>query len=168
MAVKRDSYDSGSVYKATSQGIIASFDGEHSFLSNFYEDAFDCGGKMVPTAEHAFQAQKTADPLQRQLVLSMTTPGQAKRAGRKVDLRPNWLEVRVSIMRQILAYKFAAGTPLANKLISTYPKHLVEGNNWGDTFWGCVREPHSDGVLVGQNTLGVLLMERRDQLREAT
>lgn len=38
---------------------------------------------------------------------------------------------------------------------------LIEGNNWGDTFWGVCNGR-------GENMLGKLLMEIRDYLRAQT
>jgi ribA/ribD-fused uncharacterized protein len=158
-------YDGGSPYGTSeTKGIISSFSGEHAFLSNFWEEPFDCGGRVVPTSEHAFQAQKTSDPVWRDDIVKARTPGIAKRLGRKAPLRPNWNEVRVSIMRKILAHKFAPGTELAAKLIATHPAELVEGNTWGDTFWGCVHPTPGSNLWVGANHLGILLMERRAEL----
>lgn len=42
--------------------------------------------------------------------------------------------------------------------MATDDAELVEGNTWGDRYWGVV-----DGV--GENRLGKLLMERRAELR---
>ena len=62
------------------------------------------------------------------------------------------------VMRGLLARKFAPGTELAARLLATGDAQLVEGNTWGDRFWGVCRGQ-------GRNQLGQLLMERRDQLR---
>jgi hypothetical protein len=61
-------------------------------------------------------------------------------------------------MRELLAKKFALGTSLAKQLKATAPAELIEGNTWSDTFWG------QCPIGYGQNTLGVLLMERRGEL----
>ena len=83
-------------------------------------------------------------------------PGDAKRLGRQVALRPGWDDLRVEVMRGLLARKFAPGTDLAPRLLATGDAQLVEGNTWGDRFWGVCRGQ-------GRNQLGQLLMERRDQ-----
>ena len=45
-------------------------------------------------------------------------------------------------------------------LINTGCTMLVEGNDWGDKFWGrCLDK--TTGRWVGLNTLGVILMEER-------
>ena len=49
-------------------------------------------------------------------------------------------------------------------LMLTGDKRLVEGNTWGDRFWGCVQETPG-GVWVGRNELGRILMATRDKLQ---
>jgi len=141
-------------------------DGVHSFLSNFYESEFilpwipqlsDCGG-LAKTAEHAYQSMKASKKHDALLVLDAATPGLAKKCGRAVTLRPDWEEIKIPVMRATLNLKFAAGTPLATRLLETEDQYLQEGNTWGDTFWG-VCDGH------GQNWLGFLLMARRAELR---
>lgn len=148
--------------------MIDSFHGEYAFLSNFWEEPFELGGRVVPTAEHAYQALKAPaghGPV-KDLILKASTPGHAKRLGRRAKLRDDWEDVKVEIMRKILAAKFAPGTELAAKLVATGEHHLLEGNTWGDKFWGCIKEIPT-GPWVGANTLGLLLMERRDELRSS-
>jgi predicted NAD-dependent protein-ADP-ribosyltransferase YbiA (DUF1768 family) len=60
-------------------------------------------------------------------------------------------------MEEILRMKFA-DERLRDKLTSTAPVELVEGNWWGDTFWGVCKG-------VGENHLGRLLMKIRDEGR---
>lgn len=107
-----------------------------------------------PTVEHAYQAAKTLSPYQRDLIAGLPRPAQAKAAGRRVDLRPDWPAVRLPTMHALLVQKFAPGTPLARRLDATGDRLLVEVNHWGDTFWGVC-----DGA--GENHLGRLLMEIR-------
>jgi hypothetical protein len=56
-------------------------------------------------------------------------------------------------MRDLLYQKFEEPTIKA-KLVATNPSELIEGNNWGDDFWG-------DCSGNGQNMLGQLLEEVR-------
>src|SRR5919199_3797753 len=128
------------------------------FLSNFAESPVDFEGAVYPTVEHAFAAAKTLDPAERELIRLAPRPGDAKRLGRQVVLRPGWDDLRVEVMRRLLARKFAPGTELAARLLATGDARLVEGNTWGDRFWGVCRGQ-------GWNQLGQLLMERREQLR---
>lgn len=57
-------------------------------------------------------------------------------------------------MAALLAEKFHPGSELAEKLVATSPAELIEGNTWGDRFWGVCNGK-------GFNHLGRLLMQRR-------
>lgn len=138
---------------------ITSFDGEHAFLSNFHPSPVTFEGTIYPTVEHAFQAAKTDDPRERAAVLAQATPGGAKRLGRRLTLRPDWDEARVPVMHVLVYEKFANHPDLAERLLATGDAELVEGNGWGDVFWGVCRG-------VGANNLGRILMQVRAQLRE--
>ena len=144
--------------QATAVPVIDAFTGPYFFLSNFAESPVDFDGAVYPTVEHAFAAAKTLDPAERELIRLAPRPGDAKRLGRQVVLRPGWDDLRVEVMRRLLARKFAPGTELAARLLATGDARLVEGNTWGDRFWGVCRGQ-------GWNQLGQLLMERREQLR---
>jgi len=61
-------------------------------------------------------------------------------------------------MHGLLQQKFKHGSPLADLLLKTGTQDLVEGNTWGDTFWGVCRGK-------GKNHLGRLLMLVRQELR---
>ena len=141
---------------------ISSFSGAHVFLSNFHPCELSFGGGMVfPSAEHAYQAAKAVDDNTARLIASAGTAAEAKRFGRTVPLRPGWEGSKIEVMRRILRVKFGEDTALAEQLVATHPAYLIEGNTWGDKFWGCVNE---GGTWVGRNELGLLLMERRNEL----
>lgn len=139
--------------------VINSFSGAYRFLSNFYPSKVEWEGVEYPTVEHAFQAAKTRDPRERQTVKYCKTPGDAKRAGRKVTMQQGWDCIRLDVMLKLLAQKFDKdkNPELHQMLKDTGDAVLIEGNTWGDTFWGKV-----DGV--GQNWLGKLLMFVRDSI----
>lgn len=163
MPRRDDHYDFPELAKST--GLITDFRDEHAFLSNFYMEPFYVKSLLVPSAEHAFQAAKTTDPWWRERIIETATAHEAKHLGNRCPLRPGWDERRVSVMREILRWKFALRSDLATKLLLTGGKHLVEGNNWGDRFWGCERDPAERGTWCGANHLGILLMERRKELQ---
>ena len=48
-------------------------------------------------------------------------------------------------------------------LIATGDAVLIEGNTWGDRFWGMVR--NDSGMWVGENWLGRLLTLQRSIIR---
>lgn len=138
---------------------IAKFSGTFRFLSNFYPAPVTMRGVVYPTTEHAFQAAKTLDLVQRAQIARCTTPGQAKRLGRKVTLRAEWEEIKMEVMLACLRAKFRH-EPLRSMLLGTGDAQLVEGNEWGDTFWGVCKGE-------GKNVLGVQLMLVREELRSA-
>jgi len=59
-------------------------------------------------------------------------------------------------MKDILEIKFA-DTHLREALLATAPLELIEGNTWGDTYWGVCNG-------VGENKLGKILMGIRDEI----
>ena len=139
---------------------ITSFSGEHAFLSNFYPSPIRINNEYYLTGEHAFQAAKTDNKMERDEIAAADTPGKAKKMGRKVTLRPNWEETKYAKMRAIVEAKFTQNPDLAQKLIDTGDAELIEGNNWGDRTWGTV-----DGA--GKNWLGEILMLVRDKLKDS-
>lgn len=136
-------------------GEINEFLGENFFLSNFFPCKIEFNGVIYPSLEHAFVAQKTYDKELRKKIAEIPTPGKAKRFGRTLDLRPDWNGMRILIMYDLLHEKFSDPV-LKAKLLATRNKNLVEGNTWGDQFWGVC-----DGK--GENWLGELLMRVRDE-----
>ena len=143
---------------------IINFDGEYAFLSNFFYAPFVYEDNIYPTNEHFFQAMKTLNPEERRKIAEAKTPGVAKRMGRKVQLREDWEEIKIDVMRLGLRLKFKAHMGLTEKLIATGDADLIEGNTWHDNFWGICLCPRCQGN--GQNHLGLLLMEARDRFKE--
>lgn len=143
---------------------IRSFSGKYRFLSNFWADPAEpvlVGSQRALSLEHWYHAYKSLDPEIRAHVLSQPTPGAAKRAGRSLIIRDDWEQVKIPCMRYLLSCKFVSGSPLAQRLLATGDALLVEGNNWGDTFWG-------EHLGRGENWLGHLLMARRAEVRFET
>lgn len=143
-----------------SESAITSFRGEYDFLSNFYICKIRMYGMDFPSVEHAYQAAKSFDPVERDVIRRRPTPGAAKKAGSAIKLRPGWEKMKLGIMDELLRQKFRDPV-LMGKLTATYPRKLVEGNTWGDSYWGMA--PHS-GRWYGENHLGKLLMKIRDEV----
>ena len=138
---------------------ITSFKGEFHFLSNFYvlPKPIEFEGLLYATTEHAFQAAKTIDTKEREKIRDAGSPGQAKRLGRKVKLRPGWDDMRVMVMHSICWTKFEHPN-LRRWLLETGDAELIEGNDWKDVFWGTVNGK-------GENQLGKTLMAIRALIR---
>lgn len=141
------------------EGAILEFSGEWRFLSNFHPSPLEFEGLGFPTVEHAFQAAKTLDFAAREEVAKETTPGRAKRAGRRLGLRPDWEQVKFGVMKTLVTTKFVGHPDLALQLLSTGDRQMVETNGWNDVCWGVCNG-------VGENHLGRILMEVRTQLRQ--
>lgn len=143
--------------------VINDFQDESRFLSNFWlaHVRLEDEDRFYPSVEHAYQAAKTADRAQRRLIWGASTPGEAKKLGGAVVLRPEWEDVKRDVMADLVWDKFARHPEARERLLATGDAWLEEGNTWGDRFWGTVGG-------AGRNELGLILMEVRAELRRAT
>ena len=143
---------------------ITSFKDEYRFLSNFYQSPVTLDGLTYPNAEAAFQAQKCAKEEDKVKYTLVKNPVVAKRMGKKEpNLPENWREISYGIMLEIIRAKFSL-PEMKEKLLATGKAELVEGNNHHDNLWGdctCSR----CAARVGQNRLGKILMQVREELR---
>jgi len=69
---------------------ILGFKGAYRWLSNFWPAPVMLDGMRYSDVEHAYQAAKTLDPEVRARIAALPKPGQAKRFGRRIQLRPDW------------------------------------------------------------------------------
>ncbi len=155
--------------------VIDRFDGtEYAFLSNFYVDKQQLfgglgyapvvwlGGEYM-TSEHAFQAAKTKTSADHDFVAAAESPRETKKRGRTIQIREDWDQVRDGIMYSILEAKFER-PHLRERLLATAPAELIEGTTgWHDNYWGNCSCEKCVGI-EGQNKLGKLLMQLRDEL----
>ena len=139
---------------------IKRFDGEYRFLSNFYPCTVVYRGLSYPSAEHAYQASKTDDPIMKERIRNVLDAATAKRLGLRLKMHrkpADWDRVRVGIMTEIVWLKFSTNRELGDRLCQTGRAYLEEGNHWSDTFWGYCRGK-------GANHLGAILMATRARL----
>lgn len=160
--------------------MIDKFKGKHGYLSNFSFHGFyyGSGDKRIwyPSNEHFYQAMKTLIQSERVAIAAAPTAGITKKMASedgyvlpdgslfKIELRDDWEQIKISVMKFGLWNKFRNHSNIAKKLIATHPKRLVEGNWWHDNEWGnctCVR-PRCR--IPGKNLLGKLLEELRLEL----
>lgn len=139
--------------------MINRFEGNYRFLSNFYGAPVEFEGLTYPSVEHAFVAAKTLNQSERVHIAHIGTAREVKAYGRKLKLRPDWEQVKLGIMEELLRQKFTRHDELYAGLTSTGDQELVEGNWWGDKFWGVDLKTNQ-----GQNHLGMLLMKIRSEL----
>lgn len=149
---------------------IYEFQGEHRFLSNFFISPVTWGDYLIPSqqwscVEVPYQLAKTLSLEKRMMAMALISrtpinkqPGVAKKLGNSLfSLRADWDSVKNNIMLKLLLSKFS-NPELKQALLNTGDATLIEGNTWGDTYWGCC-----DGV--GENHLGRLLMQVRATLK---
>lgn len=136
---------------------IEKFVGEFYFLSNFSSAIIYIDGEKYTSAEHAYQAAKAQSPQSKQLIREAKTPGLAKKLGYSVQLPDDWDAKKVDIMTNIIRKKFE-NPFLRPLLLATGSAELIEGNTWGDRFWGVCKG-------TGQNHLGKILMEIRQEIQ---
>lgn len=132
---------------------IKGFDGDYRFLSNFSDANVYFDGMFFFSTENAYQAAKTFDERKRK-IFKVLSAGQAKKEGRKLEIRSDWEKVKIEVMSVIVFDKFYRNKDLRQKLIETGDKYLEETNDWNDTFWGVCNG-------VGRNELGKILMKIR-------
>jgi ribA/ribD-fused uncharacterized protein len=141
---------------------INEFQGDYRFLSNFFIGApLRVMGMTFQTSEHMYQALKTTDPAEVRAVMSCQTPGEVKRLGRTLTIRPDWDSVKDRAMELCTGYKFAANPDLLEKLMATGNTYLLEGNTWHDNYWGACSCERCESV-DSYNKLGYTLMRYRD------
>jgi ribA/ribD-fused uncharacterized protein len=139
--------------------VIDQFSGPYHFLSNFSQAEVWYEGMSYPSTEHAYQAAKTSNLSWRRMIQLADTPNDAKRLGRKCPMSQGWNDRKVEVMYQLVRQKFRQHPALSELLLATGDEELVEGNWWGDRFWGVCKGQ-------GENNLGKVLMRVRDELRE--
>jgi ribA/ribD-fused uncharacterized protein len=137
-----------------------SVNAEYGELSNFAPYPIKLRGKLWPTSEHFFQAQKFENRADQEEIRKVSSPMIAARMGRdrKRKLRRDWERVKVGIMREAVEAKFRQHAELGELLLATGDAKLVEHTD-NDDYWG------DGGDGSGRNELGRILMAVRDALR---
>jgi N-glycosidase YbiA len=149
--------------------MIDSFSGKYRFLSNFYPCEIHYKGIIYPSVEHFYVAMKVdnsqvIDDVEytleefRTFISKVNNPGKAKKIGQKLLIRESWNTIRLKVMEYGIKQKFTTNENLKSKLLSTQNLELIEGNEWGDVFWGVSNSK-------GENNLGKILMKIRNEIR---
>jgi len=145
-------------------------------FSNFASYPVELEGRVWPTSEHYFQAQRCsiawpaaeyspgqvpADPEHQEAIRRERSPMNAAQMGRDrtKPLRPDWEQVKDAIMTAAVRAKFTQHAELAELLVGTGGAKLVEHTK-NDAYWG------DGGDGNGRNMLGRILMTIRAELRD--
>ena len=130
-------------------------------LSNFSRHAVFLAGRVWPTVEHFYQAQKFAGTPEEELIRCAATPLLAKRRAAELSpgqRRDDWPAVKEQVMLAGLRAKFHQHPDLQERLLRSGDRQLVE-HTANDAWWG------DGGDGTGENRLGALLMQVRTELR---
>jgi ribA/ribD-fused uncharacterized protein len=130
-------------------------------FSNFSSFQIEWKGIVFQTSEHVYHYEKfncnEGRITQAKILLSRSAHDAFKIAQTKEGRRPDWEEIKVDVMRQILWLKIDQHDYVQKKLLATGTRRLVE-NSWRDDFWGW--GPNRDG----KNMLGRVWMELRTEM----
>ena len=118
-------------------------------------------GLDFDTAEAAYHWSKFPDDpaLCHRILLARSAHEAFKLAeANRAATRPDWADVRVSVMEDILREKTLQHEYVRRKLLETGDRELVE-DSWRDSFWGWGPD------RAGENQLGKAWMRIRERLR---
>lgn len=134
-------------------------DEPYGFFSNFAPYPIFIENEKWNTVEHYFQASKFKDKETKKKIQSIESPMQVAIEGRdkRNILREDWELIKENIMYNALKCKFTQHPKLTNQLLSLKDCQIIEHTE-NDSYWG------DGGNGSGQNRLGILLMQVRDDL----
>src|SRR5262245_58597837 len=126
------------------------------------------GGVRVGSSEALYQAMRFPHrPDWQREVLDVPHAMQAKMKSkkegrRKTGSRPDWEAIQDEVMRWVLRGKLACHPRRFGRLLKATRDRLIVERSRKDRYWGAVLE--ADGRLRGENRLGRLLLELREEL----
>lgn len=136
--------------------------GEYGYLSNLYWVDVKFENRTFRSSEDAYQFGKPLDGMVAEWLITAPKPHLCAMAAHSLlafDIRPDWQDIKVDRMRDVLSAKFTQHEDLKKKLLETRDAILIEDSKT-DRFWGVGRH------MNGKNMLGILLMELREKLRK--
>ena len=99
--------------------VIRSFQGEFTFLSNFSDSFILYDGILYKNAESMYQAYKCKNKSQRNKLFTGISGAEAKKLGRKIEVRKDWEEIKYSIMLLVVEQKFKQNLSIRKNLFIT-------------------------------------------------
>ena len=144
-----------------------------SCFSQWWIASFNHDGAEYISAEHFMMAEKARlfhDDEMRDQIIASQTPKKAKMLGRKVrNFDPSiWDAHKYNIVKKANELKFSQNPELGSFLKATTNKTIVEASPF-DKIWGIGMSQNNPKALDpeqwnGENLLGYVLMEVRDEL----
>ena len=146
--------------KKKSKSPILFFSG-HKYFSNFASYSIKWKGKLYPTSEHAYQAEKFKDKsLKIKIRLARSAYLAKKVADENKDKVPkNWYSsgLAVKIMEKVIKEKILQHEHIQRKLKESGNRKIIESSPF-DSFWGWGPKKN------GKNNLGKIWMKLREDL----
>lgn len=140
--------------------MIKEFQKEYRWLNNFAPVKITLDNIDYYSVEHAYMSAKSDNIEWKKFCSdSENKAGDVKRKSKTLKVKDNWNEIKIQIMRECIKQKFNQ-EPYKTKLLNTGTEYIQEGNMWNDKFWGVCLKTNK-----GQNNLGKLIMEIRNQLK---
>ena len=147
---------------------------KYGFLSNWYQSSFEVDGVTYKDSEQYMMAQKALlfdDVDTYKKILNANTPEEYKKLGRQITpyVDEKWAAVRKDVCKRGVMAKFMQNEDIRTKILSTENRPIFEASPL-DSIWGIgVDEATASKMNIdefqGQNLLGKLLMEVRDEIR---
>lgn len=159
------------LHKLDTEHQVFFYEQDFYVLSNFSSFRLKWVGIDFDTSEHAYHFLKFRPPFddgtndQRRVRGEIMHARSAHDAFKLAEVnrhlrRPDWDDVKVSTMRDLIRAKADQHEYVRRKLLATGDRELIE-DSWRDGFWGW------GPGRYGQNMLGKLWMEVRAELRTA-
>lgn len=145
------------------EGPIYFYPPEYYVFDNFSSFQVSYKGKLYPTSEHAYNSAKflETNPILAEKIRRCKSAHLAQKIARenKDKQNPNWENIKLSIMKEILICKVEQHEYVLKKLLQSGKRFLFE-DSWRDPYWGWGEDKK------GQNMLGKLWMEVRKEIIE--
>lgn len=157
--------------KTRKRGNGIAFQGETSFLLNFYPCDIIYKGMKYNCSEQAFQYLKLTVCKKEEAahkIMLLTNPREIKANGDKPPSTKEWEAQKLEKMEEIVLQKFLQNPNLGRKLCDTGDVPLYESTT--NQFWGCGLRLNSKqwftGIYPGKNHMGLILAKVRTIIKE--
>lgn len=141
--------------------MIYRFRGNYNWLSNFYPVKIKLKDIVYPSVENAYQSMKNNNIYWKHYCRD-NSPKDVKIKSKTIKIRKNWDNIKIKCMEFCLIQKYQQ-EPFKTLLKKTKNENILEGNDWGDSFWGVDLTVNPN---YGENNLGRLIMDIRKKLYE--
>lgn len=136
-------------------------------FTNFYMRSIQIDNILWPSSEHYYQANKFIQKEIINEILSQKYPMAVYKLANvtyKNNIRENWNEIKIDVMRKVLREKFSQHEDLKKLLLETDDDILIENSPY-DSFWGV--GGFGNKYIEGTNNwLGKILMDIRKELSQ--